>query len=303
MKFDAIWKTQLDFNELVHGKLSDMNEVEINDWTKQMILELFSEVNEFLREINFKRHRKPTMTIKSNMIEEWIDIFKYWLTIGLLQGWTPENFLDEYKRKSDVVLQRYQQENEIDYDNDKMVALDIDGVLAKYPESFQNFIKEKTGVYVELQGYDLYEEYGMVIGRDIVEDLKCEYRESGQKRYIPLMYGAKSLCNRLHKKGYIIIFFTSRPVKEYKRIEADTNYWLKHNNLMLKGDAIMWDEEKNYKAIRNFPNIEFMVEDNSKYAENVAKLGYKVYLLNHRYNQDAKHKNIIRIKRLGEINV
>lgn len=298
-----IWKIQSDFNEMVHGKTKDMNEIEITDWTKQMILELFSEVNEFLREINFKRHRKPTITIKSNMIEEWIDIFKYWLTIGILQGWTPEDFTTEFWRKSEVVAQRFEQEKNAIVGG-KLVALDIDGVLANYPLSFQNFIKEKTGVYVELIGYDLYYEYGEVLGQEKILELKHEYRESGYKRFIPLVDGAAKLCGKLHKQEYHIIFLTSRPVKQYKRIEADTLYWLKENQLMLKGDSIIFDEEKNYKVIRNFSNIKFMVEDNLIFATNIAKLGYKVYLLDQRYNQtNVLHKNIIRIKQLGEINV
>lgn len=298
-----IWDDQKKFNRNFVD-FGNLTQSEKETHTKDYCLQLLGEVSELLREINYKTHRKNHQVIESNLKEEWIDIFKYWLSLGVLWGWDFKDFEEEYVRKSKVVEQRFGQELGKDWNSEtKCVALDIDGVLADYPLSFQNFIKQKTGAWVNLKGYDLYHEYGEVIGQERIRELKQLYRESGQKRHIPLCGGAKALCDEIHSKGYRIIFLTSRPYKQYSRIFADTMEWLEKNGLKREGDAIIFDEEKNYKAIREFPSIEFMVEDNSKFAMNIAKLGYKVYLVDKNYNQGTEHENIKRIMKLGEINV
>ena len=270
--------------------------------TKEFCLHLIGEVTELLRETNYKSHRSDKVVIESNLKEEWIDIFKYWMSIGIANGWDDITLVEEFNRKTEVVKHRYEVEKEMNLKTKKdLVALDIDGVLADYPLSFQNFIKEKTGVWVDIKGYDIYDEYSEVLGRDKLLELKHEYRESGQKRFIPVCEGAKDLCDRIHERGFGIIFLTSRPYKQYNRIFADTMEWLDKNGLKKSGDAIIFDEDKNYKAVREFPNIEFMVEDNGKFALNIAKLGYKVFLVDKLYNKDVSHKKITRLKTLGEL--
>jgi len=298
-----IWIKQLEFdsNFVDHEnlKLADQQTI-----SKQLILELQSEVMEFLRELNYKLHRKTNQqVIESNLIEEWIDIFKYWLAIGNVWGWTPEDFIREFERKSEVVWQRYEQEHtDVNIGRD-WVALDIDGVLADYPRSFQNFIQRHTGVYIELQGYDLYHEYGDVIGHEKVAELKNQYRETGEKLRIPLCEGAVDFCNQIHSAGYSIVFLTARPYKQYKRIYSDTLTWLEKNGLKKSGDMIIFDEDKNYRAVRELPEIKFMVEDNGKFAVNIAQLGLPVYLVDKKYNQGIEHKNITRINKLKEIKI
>jgi len=302
---DEIWASQRKFNE--HFRAVElMNTQDKEKATKDLCLEMISEIDELLRETNFKLHRKRGERIThSNLREEWIDIFKYWLSIGQVWGFSVDNFLSEYERKSAVCEQRYQQEMELDLVNhEKLVALDIDGVLADYPKSFQNFIKDETGVWVDIKSYDLYGEYGAVLGQDKVRELKHQYRESGQKQNIPLCPGANDLCDRIHQAGYNIVFLTSRPVKQYGRIFADTMTWLEKNGLKQPGDAIIFDEEKNYKATKEFPKLNFMVEDNLAFAGTIAKLGYKVYLIDRIYNQKTDlHPNIERITELEDINV
>ena len=270
--------------------------------TKEFCLHLIGEVTELMRETNYKTHRKDRLVIESNLKEEWIDIFKYWLSIGIANGWDEKMLVEEFARKTNVVDHRYEVEQEMDLKNKKdLVALDIDGVLADYPISFQNFIQEKTGVWVDIKGYDIYDEYSHVLGRDKLIDLKHQYRESGQKRYIPVCDGAKELCDRIHSDGLGIIFLTSRPYKQYNRIFADTLFWLEENGMKKKGDAVIFDEDKNYRAIKEFPNIKLMVEDNAKFAQNIASLGYKVFLIEKSYNRGITHGKIDYVKTLEEV--
>lgn len=304
-QLSKIWKDQKAFNENFIGIIDKLTLDDKQHHTKQYILETFSEMNELLREINFKMHRPAdSEIIESNMMEEWIDIFKYWLSIGLVWGWTPEQFVEEYMRKSRVVEQRYIQEH-ASITMLKIILVDIDGVLADYPASFKNFIRSKTDVWLNTSSYQIYDEYAKVLGRDKLEKLKHEYRINGYKRYLPVLPYAKKFLDHFYKNGYSIILLTSRPYKKYKRMFADTIFWLKKNGL--KYHSILWDEEKDYGVIKNYLNAAFMVEDNLNFAINVAKLGVKVYLLDKPYNQSPPPSNIeipdriIRVKSLNEV--
>ena len=302
---DKIWEIQKKFNAkfVSYGDILDTNNISIKEnHTQKYSLWLMGEVQELLREINSKSHRKRHRVIESNLKEEWIDIYKYWLSIGLIWGWTPEDFIEEFKRKSDVVELRYNQEVEADLLLDKrLVAFDIDGVLADYPLWFQTFVQKKTGIWIDIKSYELYDEYAAVLGQERIRELKHEYRESGEKRNIPLCDGAKTTLDYVHAKGLRVVFLTSRPYKQYARIFADTMEWLENNGLKRAGDAIIFDEDKNYRVIRDFPHMKFMVEDNGKFAINIAKLGYKVFLIDKSHNQDVEHENITRINKLEEI--
>ena len=73
------------------------------------------------------------------------------------------------------------------------------------------------------------------------------------------------------------------------------------NGMKKKGDAVIFDEDKNYRAIKEFPNIKLMVEDNAKFAQNIASLGYKVFLIEKSYNRGITHGKIDYVKTLEEV--
>jgi uncharacterized HAD superfamily protein len=277
-------------------------------WSKDYALYLHGEVGEFLRELpSWKVHRgqKDTTIIRSNMLEEWIDIFKYWLCLGQVWGFTPEEFLAEFERKSMVVEQRFKQERLLDLvsPDAKVVGVDIDGVLADYPRSFVEFVNSKLGTCYrveDVRGYDVYSQLGL--SPEIGQQLKDEYRQTGQKRYIPLCEGAKDFLQWLKSCGYAVVLLTSRPYEQYKRILPDTMEWLRDNDLPY--DAILFAQDKMERLLKVFgtKRIEFFVDDVAKYANDIARLGVPCYLISRPYNLDATlHPGVCRVASLPEV--
>lgn len=276
-------------------------------WHEKFTLLLSREVFEVLDETEFKPHRKiEGKIVRSNLTEELVDIFKYWMCLCQLHGMSPEEFMGEYHRKSYVVKQRFYQENVLKYDGD-IVGVDIDGVLADYPRSFVEFLNEQLGLsldYRTIDSYDVTKQYAEKTGCPLSEAIRVKhiYRDSGQKRFIPVIDGARQFLNELKYMGYIVVLLTSRPIKQYKRIFADTQFWLADNKLHY--DAILFDEEKGERLFKEFgkDRVKFFVDDVAPFANGISDKGIKCYLINKPYNDSSDiGENVMRVNTLEDI--
>ncbi len=279
-KLKHLWDVQLEFNRKFYrakiGKeMEDMTMEEKVFWSKNQLLSIVKESMEVLDEIpNWKEHRNiETEFIPSNLYEEIIDVNKFSVGLAQIWGMTFEDYYEEYLRKSWVVDQRWTQEHDlklIDKD-EKIAAVDIDGVLGEYPFWFLEFVRARVG-----QKFNSLEEAKAGLGTIYYERLKSDYRQSGWKSSMPACKHASEFTNLLHQKGYKVVILTARPYKEYYTIYPDTLKFLKENNIYF--DAIIWDKEKHLKIIKEFPKMLFMVEDCIEIAIDVAKEGYVVFL-------------------------
>lgn len=276
-------------------------------WHEKYSLLLNKELMELLEETEFKPHRKiEGKIVRSNLTEELIDVFKYWMCLCQVQGVNAQEIVDEYHRKSNVVKQRYFQEKVLKYDN-KIVGVDIDGVLADYPRSFVEFANKQLGLSLDccnIVDYDVSRQYAEKTGVSINEVIKIKhtYRDSGQKRFISVIEGARQFLEELKYMGYTVVLLTSRPVKEYKRMFADTQYWLAENKLHY--DAILFDEAKGERLFKEFgkDKVKFFVDDVAGFANGVSNSGIKCYLLNKTYNSSLEiRERVIRVNTLEEI--
>lgn len=304
-KFLEMWAIQLGFNNKFFNKKlgKNTNELTMDErifWTKNHLLSIVKEAMEVLDEIpNWKEHRnEDTEFIPSNLFEEIIDVNKFALGLAQLWGMDSDQFYEEFLRKSQVVDQRWAQEQELNTidKNQKIVGIDIDGVLGMYHEWFTEYAKRVFGVPV-----DTFEELKEKLSATEYAKIKDAYRQSGWKANMPVKPGAVELTHKLKEAGYQIIILTARPYKKYTRIYPDTLEFLKKNDI--KFDAIIWDEQKHFKIIKQFPSMEFMIEDTPSIALEVAKAGYPVYVPEGPNNKGVEldHPNIYRIKSLEDL--
>ena len=296
INFEKIWKDQKDF-EANFFNFDKMSLEDKQKLTKEMILCINSETNELLKNMNWKHHREENVRIiESNILEELIDMLKFWMALCQIWKFEPTDIEAEYWRKTDVVKQRYAQEKLLKLsEKTKIVAIDIDGILSDYPDCFVKFANKKLSKkYANL--FELKKEES----NTVIDELKHEYRSCGVKAHLPVNFAAPRLTKILKDAGYTIVLTSARPYKIYNRIFSDTLIWLKKNKIFY--DYIVWDAEKHIQVIRNYPKMEFMIEDEAKYANEVAACGYKVYLLNTPYNKfDVTHQNVVRVFSFHEI--
>lgn len=312
--FKKMWQEQKQFNELVIGGPAEEVK-DIRYWSNFYTLALHKEVSEFLDETDWKIHRSESkqQTKMSNKVEEAVDILKYWMSLCQIHGITDEMITKEFKRKSMVVKQRFQQERLLELKGRKVVGVDIDGILADYPRSLVDFMNTKEcrdlvdglSKYIvfpheAVKSYDIFADFG--IDRETAKQVKHYYRETGYKRYIPVYSDAKRFLTTLRDKGYVIALVTSRPYKEYNRIFADTMTWLENNELPY--DVVLWAEDKGTKLVEEFgkDNIEFFIDDVAEYANSVADRGIRTYLMDKTYNRASElNQAITRVNSLSEV--
>lgn len=180
-------------------------------------------------------------------------------------------------------------------DGSRPVAIvDIDDVLADFPEVFLRYLMDLTGRPWNLSSgqYGLeasvVEKFGPEKGNDIISDFyndrKARYLT--KLRSIP---GAKEYIRYLKNRGYYLHAVTGRPARMFEGVVEDTLQWLARNDFQFdtvsftrkKGELVHWYYGKDLK-----PAI--AVEDNLDFAKQLSPYVDKVYLRNRHYNYKSE---------------
>jgi len=176
----------------------------------------------------------------------------------------------------------------------KVCSIDVDGILVNYPFCWIEFINKKSD-----NNFSNLSEAKKGLSYSEYRILKIQYRESGAKATLPVIKGASKFVKILQENGFKVILMTARPYRKHRRIWKDTMEWLKTNNI--NPDGMIWQKEKHWSVLQEFPYMSFMVEDNAEIANQVARIGYKVYVLDNEYNKQKLEKNCSRVFSLEEI--
>jgi len=287
--FKKMWECQREFQKLVLLDLGQMSDSDKAIQTRDFCMYMVGEMTELLREMDWKSHRREVVRIKSqrNVLEELIDIFKYWMTVCLIHGFTPDDIVAEFWRKSAVVFKRWTQEH-TEWDPELVVVVDIDMTLADYVAGLFSFLRAVTGVDLSgehLCSTDVPAEIVRLTGVSMIEaiHLKHQFREEGWKVNLPIMPGAASFLRAVRSRGGQIVLLTARPYPLYRRIFADTVEWMEKYDLPF--DGLWMTEDKRDFLVRTFPKVVMVVDDNPTEAVKLAGAGYQMKVPPHRYNE------------------
>ncbi len=246
-------------------------------WNKEYILSIIKEASELLDAFNWKMNTNEDKEIvRDNFLENSIDVFKYILGLMILNGFTEKEIYEKFIQKSLVVQAKLEQSLLLDKleKNSKIAILDIDGVLAKYPDHFLEYANKKYDLYYK-NDYDF-----RTNEKKLYSKAKYEYRISGEKLNISPIEYASEFTKLLKNNEYSIILVTARPYIKILRIYHDTLKWLQKNDI--KYDAIIWEYKKSEYIIKhlNNYNIQLAIDDDIKNCNQLISLRkFKVYLM------------------------
>lgn len=297
-----IWEDQLFFNQqFFRDQGLDLNNLTLKEkihWAKEFCFHINKEMADLVNCLpHWKMHyqndeREDNQIVTSNLIEEYIDVLKYFMGLGQLLGISYEDIARGYEEKSEVVKQKYEQNKKFEsLLNNPVVIFDIDGVINNYPICFLDWANQKLHLSTKS-----VKELKEALDLKAYQEIKIEYRLSGLKRVQPVNQTTVKLMETLKKKGETIILFTNRPVSQFKVIYVDTLYWLRTNHIPF--DAIYWSDFQRKEDIYKLRfKIKYIVEDDLENTKNFIHEGHKVFLLNKPYNEDSSYKNenLIRI--------
>ena len=267
-------------------------------WTKENLLSAVVEAGEVLDELAWKTHRPGQKFLMSrpNLREELVDLFKYWLNVWALWGFTEEDLVEEVERKSSVVESRYRGESLLKETTRPVALVDVDGVLADYPASFDQFVYQRSAPY-----------NAGVTDLDMLR-LKREYRESGAKAFIGARAGAREMMAALLER-YFVVVLSGRPYWAHKRLYGDTLKWLNDNGLA--HDALFFTHDKQGFAldlVDKGKRVDVAVEDEVENANRLAKVVSRVYFVDHGDTDWSEQPSfldgrVFRTRELGEISL
>ena len=287
---EKIWLDQQEFNQQFQPDFSQLSlDTALSERTritKELILHLISELTEILDNLNWKIHKNvPKHLIKSNLAVELIDTFKFWMSLAILWGYTPEEIFEEYWKKSKALQLQIDQEKWLKDTQQPLIILDIDGVLASYEEA----IKKAANIT------SLNEQ-------SVIERLKLKqlYRDTLGMMDMDQIPDSQEFTRKATQLGYGIILLTARPKFRFKRLLGDTVEWLNKNNYAYNG---LWFEVDKQSFIFDLMEkgkyIAFFVDDTLDNIKAVSDLKVQCYFLTQQLNSGSQY--IKTIKSLKEI--
>src|SRR5262245_53936728 len=138
-KLVRIWRSQGEYNDKVfleqeattgeHLRLQDRHR-----WTKEYLLGMMSELDEVLREVRWKQHRRQDLPghARDNMREELADLTKYVFSLWQLWGFSLMDMLRAVEEKGETLSHRWEIEHSSPRPGQIVAIVDLDGTLADW---------------------------------------------------------------------------------------------------------------------------------------------------------------------------
>lgn len=301
--FKNLWAKQIAYNNQIKAA---QNAFDPEFWTEQYLLGITSEMDEVLREINWKKHRKLTAKTvdKVNLGYELADLTKYLLSLWQVWGFTLEDMVQFSREKSAMLEQQCEQEKaEIPLDA-LIVLLDLDGTTCDWRSTFISWVNQfavepltHDPVSSLLMDTDLSMRYADYFA------LKEEFEATGGYREMQPYPDTIQTIQELRGlyNAYIIVS-TARPAKVYHRIWWDTWSWLKMhrlpvNQLLIGAEPriLLADKLNNGRRV-------IMFEDDPGLILRAANSGIQVFARRQPYNVDIKHENVTILGKYTDFN-
>lgn len=305
-ELEEIWDDQCEFNAQVREPPQCWEEKCAH--TKEYVLGMMSELDELLRTTVWKPHR--SRDVKPNDAQtrdELTDLYKYWVSLCIVWGVSPQQAIQDYWRKSMVVRQRFAQEL-VEELHGPIALVDIDGVLADYFNGFLDWfsrayphwshkarrLRDEKPEWFKAGHFDL--------DASAWADVKHEFAtEHGFMRLDPLG-DAHGFLKSLRDHGYTICLVTSRPIDKYPTVFGDTVQWLNHHGMCF--DVVWWTDDKaRLVALNNIRDqVAFAVDDDPTYVDQYQAFKIKTF---HRwvpyFKRVAPHPLITEVASLMDI--
>ncbi len=303
--FTEIWERQNDHNIKCWNTDQVVDDAKKNSLHMDYALGLFNNATKLLNEYQWNSYLIERKDVNiHNIAEHAGDVLKYIVSLMLLHGIKPEDFINIFIDKYGVTEVKVRGKNIELSILTKIIAFDIDGVLADYSSAFIDYIRIKKELSDDVKIIHNEYHFASILPDFTYEEeseLAASFVNEGNLRHLPCYEGAKELLRTLRSMGYKIVLITARPYKRFRRMYDDTMYWLNNNGIVC--DKIIWNDNKADAIQSLYPAYtDYFVEDRDKHVLEVSSLGVNVILIDKLYNRTlANSKRITRIDNIKEV--
>jgi hypothetical protein len=130
-----------------------------------------------------------------------------------------------------------------------VIAVDIDGTLGDYHNSFVTFAAQWLNKWPDrMYDYAGHMPHGdwftrcFNVDRTTFRAIKLAYRQGGMKRIMPIYAGASAFMNGAFRKDCEVWITTTRPWERFDRVDPDSRHWLEKHDIPFH--VLMYDEDK-----------------------------------------------------------
>lgn len=252
--------------------------VEEKEMLNCFLLGLFEEVGELQKRIGLKKHILNLDTkgedVKSNILEECVDIFKYLVSVLQVYGFNYEEFVEYFYYKTSVVFDRGMTEKNILSSGCKVILMDLDGVVA----DINKYLMDRR---IHKSSYSTHK----------WKRIKSDLIERGMFKDLEPVEGSVDGIDVIKELGYKIVIGTSRSFWDFSRIKLDTFHWLKKHDILV--DRVFFSRNKSELISKLYPaSIDVIIEDRLDFAIELEKTRLPILLLNSKNGKTVESKYI-----------
>lgn len=288
-----LWEEQQNYNKKV--RIKKKVEQPVVYWSKQYLLGLVSEVDEVLREMNWKEHRPNNSPAnRYNLALELADLTKYVLSLWGIWEFNLDDVLAYTMEKTWWVADRYEMEMKPEPVNRNVVVTDLDGTLANWRRSFVVWMeKEHNVILPDDTSQTLLLDQDLAWAYPEYSQWKDEFESGGGYAHlIPYTDGIGAIQHLQDFEDAYVVVYTARPEHQYKRIWWDTLNWLKKHGI--HPDKLLIGAEPRVLLAHKLQNNNNVVlfDDDPTLILRAASSGVRVFARKHPYNTGIQHVNI-----------
>lgn len=172
-----------------------------------------------------------------------------------------------------------------------VVAVDIDGTLAKYHRGYRDFVAKYDERDDLPLGWDGIGEFRDALGLTKREhhERKLAYRAGGFKRWMDAFPYVSTMMHELKRLNVEIWMTTTRPWMRMDNVDTDTVEWLRRNGV--PHDHLLFDEDKYGKLLElvDPERIVAVLDDEEEQRDRCAQLRLPFVLRSMQWNTGIKN--------------
>lgn len=281
-----VWDHQIVYNDVV----KELQQRSSAEWMQTYILGCISELGELLREMNWKKHRLENVEeFGPNVQEELADITKYVFSMWQLLNTSPQEMLNAVHQKGIILSQLLLQEQQDAFVDQKILMLDLDGVIADFRSGFTKWMQSSEWAEILSMGeheFGLHMDLNHHWNYATYERAKREFEKNGGYGQLPTVAHVLSAVRLLKKEGYKILACTARPHHMYKRIWSDTWLWLLQSDLEVDGLYFLSEDRVSIASHLAKNNNVAALEDNPDLIKRYIRSDIPTVVVPQPYNKD-----------------